>query len=83
MRSFFITTAVATAALALGACQDKRRPEPVPPPQSAPALAAAALPRQPQDKLAGASEISWFQGTLDEAFARTPCAGHRRGLLSF
>jgi len=34
MRSFFITAALATAALALSACHDRRRPEPVPPPQS-------------------------------------------------
>ena len=74
MRSFWIT-AVATAALALGACQDKRRPEPVPPPQSA-LRGAHTAP-------AGVSEISWFQGSLDEAFARRPCPAHRHPMLSF
>jgi len=75
MRPFWIT-AVATAALALGACQDKRRPEPVPPPQS-------RLPGPEHGIQAGVSEISWFQGSLDEAFARRPCPAHRRPMLSF
>ncbi len=76
MRSYFITVAVAMVVLALGACQNKRRPEPVPPPQSKHALIA-------KHDEPGVSEISWFQGTLDEAFSRGPCPGRRRPLLSF
>jgi hypothetical protein len=84
MKSFLVTVAVATAALALGGCQDKRRPEPIPGPQSTPAHGTAALMDIPQhaSKRAGASEISWFQGTLDEGFSRS-CPGHRHPLLSF
>ena len=78
MRSFFITVAVAMMVLALGACQNKRRPEPVPPPQSKHALIA-----NQDEPDSGVSEISWFQGTLDEAFSRGPCPGRRRPLLSF
>lgn len=84
MRSFLITAAVATAALALGACQDKRRPEPVPGPQSTPAQTRAlAQARDEPAHAQGASEISWFQGTLEEGFSRRPCAAHRHPLLSF
>ena len=84
MKSFLVTVAVATAALALGACQDKRRPVPIPGPQSSPAQTAAALMDAPEhaSKLGGASEISWFQGTLEEGFSRRPCTV-RRHLLSF
>lgn len=78
MRSFFITVAVAMVVLALGACQNKRQPEPVPPPQSKHALIVNR-----DEQASGVSEISWFQGTLDEAFSRRPCAGHRRPLLRF
>ena len=78
MRSFFITVAVATLGLALGACQNKRQPEPVPPPQSKHAVIA-----KHDDPAAAVSEISWFQGTLDEAFSRGPCPSHRRPLLRF
>lgn len=86
MKSFLVTVAVATAALALGGCQDKRRPQPIPGPQSAPAQATVALmdAREHESKRGGASEISWFQGTLEEGFSRRPCtAGHRHSLLSF
>ena len=78
MRSFFITVAVAMVVLALGACQNKRRPEPVPPPQSRHALIA-----DKHEPASSVSEISWFQGTLDEAFSRRPCPGRRRPLLRF
>lgn len=78
MRSFLITATVATAALALAACHDKRRQEPVPPPQSPSGMARVASAKPP-----AVSEISWFQGTLDEAFARPPCPAHRRPILSF
>ena len=79
MRSLLITAAVATAALALEGCQNKRRPEPVPPPQSARLHAAASLPAAhkgaPQHYSAG--EIAWFQGTLDEAFSEKTCSRQR------
>jgi hypothetical protein len=77
MRSFLIAATLATAALALSACHDKR-PEPVPPPQSAVGMAAHGGAASPE-----VSEISWFQGTLDEAFARPPCPARRRPILSF
>jgi hypothetical protein len=82
MRSFLIAAAVATAALALGGCQQKRQ-EPVPPPQSAPARNTLAVGHAPDNisQGRGASEISWFQGTLEEAFSQRPCT--RRRLLSF
>lgn len=77
MRAFLVTAALATAALALGACHDKRPKEPVPPPQSSARLSAG------QSKIPEVREISWFQGTLDEAFARSPCPAQRRPILSF
>jgi hypothetical protein len=77
MRSFFVTVAVAMVVLAGSACQNKRRPEPVPPPQSKHAVAAHA------DSAHAVSEISWFQGTLDEAFSGGPCPRQRRPLLHF
>jgi hypothetical protein len=83
MRSFFITATVATAALALGGCQDKRRPEPVPGPQSAAVPMSAARLAADEVDDSGASEISWFQGTLEEAFSRRPCHRPNRALLSF
>ena len=67
MKSLFITAAVVTAAIALGGCRGKR-PQPVPGPQSAQATASH-----------GVSEISWFQGTLEEAFSRRTC--HERQSL--
>jgi hypothetical protein len=70
MKSLFITAAVVTAAIALGGCRG-RRPQPVPGPQSAQGTAATAS--------RGVSEISWFQGTLEEAFSRRPC--HERPSL--
>ena len=78
MRSFFITAAVAMGLLALGACQNKRQPEPVPPPQSKHAVIAKHVAPG-----TAVSEISWFQGTLDEAFSHGPCPGRRRPLLRF
>jgi hypothetical protein len=69
MKSLFITAAVVTAAIALGGCRGKR-PQPVPGPQSAPAHSAPT---------SGVSEISWFQGTLEEAFSRRTC--HERQSL--
>jgi hypothetical protein len=78
MRSLFITAAVVTAALALCGCRYHKQP-PVPGPQSsatAAKAAGAALHREVQHGASSAhavSEISWFQGTLEEAFARRPC----------
>jgi hypothetical protein len=86
MKSLFITAAVVTAAIALGGCRGKR-PQPVPGPQSAPVLSAPAFSNQRDDDTQrgaatdghGVSEISWFQGTLEEAFSRRPC--HERQSL--
>jgi hypothetical protein len=79
MRSLFISAAVVTAALALCGCPYHKQQQPVPGPQS-PATSAkaagAALHREVQHGPSSAhavSEISWFQGTLEEAFARRPC----------
>jgi hypothetical protein len=70
MRSLLITVAAVIAAGALAGCRDKK-PEPVPPPQSA-RLEHYDAPGNSDCPQAhrGVSEISWFQGTLEEAFAR-------------
>jgi hypothetical protein len=57
MRPLLRTTAVVIAAIALTGCPHKQ--EPVPGPQSAVKRDRPAV-----------SEINWFQGTLEEAFAR-------------
>ena len=57
MRPLLRTAAVVTAAIALSGCPHKQ--EPVPGPQSG-----------VKGDHAGVSEINWFQGTLEEAFAR-------------
>jgi hypothetical protein len=80
MKSLFITAAVVTAAIALGGCPNKRR-QPVPGPQS------AAARDDDSRRTAGtrghrASEISWFQGTLEEAFSRASC-DERRALFRY
>lgn len=87
MRSLLMTAAVVIAAIALGGCPNKRR-EPVPGPQSAPAQSAPTSNERDDDsqRTAGtrghrASEISWFQGTLEEAFSRTTC--ERRELFRY
>ena len=86
MKSLFITAAVVTAAIALGGCRGKR-PQPVPGPQS-PAQSAPTSSNGRDDdtrrrtaatRSHGVSEISWFQGTLEEAFSRRPC--HERQSL--
>ena len=74
MRSLFITAAAVTAAIALGGCRDKR-PQPVPGPQSAPVRADDTRPVTTHRQ--GVSEISWFQGTLEEAFLRRTCHEQR------
>jgi hypothetical protein len=86
MKSLFMTAAVVTAAIALGGCPGKR-PKPVPGPQSAPAQSAPTSSNEHDDDTQrtaatrghGVSEISWFQGTLEEAFSRRTC--HERPSL--
>ncbi len=80
MRSLFITAAVVTAAIALCGCPYHRQ-QPVPGPQSAAAPGNAPgaavhreVPHGPASAHA-ARQISCFQGTLEEAFARRPCPG--------
>ncbi len=87
MRSLLMTAAVVTAAIALGGCPHKR-PQPVPGPQSAPAHSAPTSNERDDDSRRTASardhrasEISWFQGTLEEAFSRTTC--ERRALFRY
>jgi hypothetical protein len=80
VRSLPLIAALAAAALSLAACQD-RHSEPVPPPKT---LRTATLPAALGTRLpcrrAGVSEIYWFQGTLDEAFARH---SDKRALLRY
>jgi hypothetical protein len=74
MRSLLITVTLSAAGIVLGGCPS------VPGTQSS---AGAALhfgigaARAPQGESPEASaapgEINWFQGSLDEAFARPPC----------
>jgi hypothetical protein len=85
MRSHLITTAVAIAAIALSGCPDKRGPVPAPQSASAPQSSPSSVPQpghapadaepgrgaQPAAAPRGANEISWFQGTFEEAFARS------------
>jgi hypothetical protein len=77
MKSLLITATVVTAATVLAGCPYQRQPQPVPGPQSSRGPQArvqaahggavrAAIAREPQ-------QISWFQGSLEEAFARRPC----------
>jgi predicted small lipoprotein YifL len=89
MKSLFMTAAVVIAAIALGGCPDKR-PEPIPGPQSARAESAPTSTNERDDDTRrtattrghGVSEISWFQGTLEEAFSRTTCH-ERRALFRY
>ena len=71
MRSPLIMAAVVSAASALGGCHDKK-PEPVPGPQSAQVAPGVTADTECPEARArrGVSEISWFQGTLEEAFSR-------------
>jgi len=82
MRSLLVTAAVVIATIALGGCHAKR-PGPVPGPQS---LSAAPHARNAAHNTStrryAVSEISWFQGTLEEAFSREGCP-QRRSLLRF
>jgi hypothetical protein len=89
MRSLLNIAVVVTAAITLTGCPD-RKPRPVPGPQSAlahsPATAGSTATADDAasaaSREAGASEISWFQGTLEEAFARRACH-ERRGLFHY
>ena len=85
MKSLFMTAAVVTAAIALGGCPGKR-PKPVPGPQAAPAQSTPTSSNERDDHRRnaatrghGVSEISWFQGTLEEAFSGRTC--HERPSL--
>ena len=86
MKSLFMTAAVVTAAIALGGCPGKRQ-KPVPGPQSAPAQSTPTSSNERDDHSRrtaatrghGVSEISWFQGTLEEAFSGRTC--HERPSL--
>jgi hypothetical protein len=87
MRALFITAAALTAAIILAGCPNKK-PEPVPGPQSATVPGGASAGRAPPSTMAdarapderGASEISWFQGTLEEGFSRRHCSERQRWL---
>jgi len=83
MKSLGIATAILAATIALAGCKN-RKEEPIPGPKAArpPAESVhspSATPSSGQDGTAhpggsrrhGASGISWFQGTLDEAFSTT------------
>ncbi len=79
MKSLWLTAAVVTALLAVAGCRE-RKSEPVPGPQSAPARnttlarAAHAAAASPHGAVRpDVSEISWFQGTLEEAFSHRGC----------
>ncbi len=83
MRSLFITAAVVIAAIELAGCPgppaDKSKP--VPTPQTALQGMAGSAARHAGSPSSGrrarhaASEIAWFQGTLEEAFAPSHRAG--------
>jgi len=86
MKPLSIAVAVLAIAVALGSCKN-RKEEPIPGPKAAgPAIEAiapgndrsagethGAAARPDSGRRHGASGISWFQGTLDEAFS-TSCA---------
>jgi hypothetical protein len=80
MKSLGIATAILAAAIILAGCKN-RKEEPIPGPKAAQPPAAesvqppSATPSSDQAggsrRRHGASGISWFQGTLDEAFSTT------------
>ena len=86
MKSIWIATAaVAATSLALTGCKN-RKEEPIPPPKAWAATPAPSTPVRVKTANApprhdgsagaahhGASGISWFQGTIEEAFS-TSCA---------
>ncbi len=76
----WIAIAVLTATLALTGCKN-RKEEPIPGPKATWSIAAVQPPspsaaekvpvRHESQDHHGASGISWFQGTLEEAFSST------------
>jgi hypothetical protein len=81
MKSICIATAVLAATIALTGCKNRRQ-EPIPGPRAGQPAAAAQAPSatppgeassrpQPDAAHHGASGISWFQGTVEEAFSTT------------
>jgi len=84
MKSLGIATAILAATIALAGCKN-RKEEPIPgpkaaqptatgsvqPPSAAPGQGGAAQPGPGGSRRHGASGISWFQGTLDEAFSNS------------
>jgi hypothetical protein len=77
MRSLLIMAAAVTTATVLAGCHSNKKTQPVPAPQSARleqgAEARGVCPEA--EARPGVSEINWFQGTLEEAFAR-PASRH-------
>ncbi|HVW68079.1 MAG TPA: hypothetical protein VHB68_03845 [Steroidobacteraceae bacterium] len=68
-----IATAVLAAAITVAGCK-YRHSQPVPGPKVAPPAPSADLPQETGPRgpaHRGASGISWFQGTLEEAFSTT------------
>ena len=70
MRTLWVLTLGLVALAAAGGCK-RNAPEPIPGPKAAPAVVGHP----------GSSGIAWFQGSLDEAFARpdahVTCASNR------
>jgi len=81
MKAPLHTAAVIIAAIALTGCPGKR-PEPIPGPQSAPSKSPSSHATGSKSAVGnrGAAEISWFQGTLEEAFSRHNCQERRSWL---
>jgi hypothetical protein len=77
MRSLLIMAAVVTTATVFAGCHNNKKTQPVPGPQSArleqSAEGSGVCPEA--GARPGVSEINWFQGTLEEAFAR-PASRH-------
>jgi hypothetical protein len=74
MKLLLTAAAAVTAALTLTGCPN-RDPEPVPPPRTSTggqSLKVKPVTRSGTSGTAPAAEISYFQGTLDEAFTRRP-----------
>jgi hypothetical protein len=89
MRPLTITAAIAAAAMTLLASPGATRYPPssalsvaAAVPSAVPGSAAQACDRQPDEQSGAArehtvSDISWFQGTLEEAFTRHTHTDHR------
>jgi hypothetical protein len=73
MKPIWIAAAVLAGAIAFVGCKN-RKEEPVPAPNAAWTAAAVPSPAAGRHDTVvhhGASGISWFQGTLEEAFSTT------------